>query len=138
MKTLLLLTLTAALMCGCASTNFQSWEGRNSIMEGQGGTREVVDGVDVWTHGEPPRRFEVLGIIEDERNDALIPMAGLKRGIAQKARERGGDAVILVSSASQLRGYYTVANVNSDGFGSATSIPIRRRHSTYVVIKYLG
>jgi hypothetical protein len=60
------------------STDFQSWEGRNSVVEGHGGTRKVVDGMDVWTHGDPPRRFQVLGIIEDERPGGIIPMAQLK------------------------------------------------------------
>jgi hypothetical protein len=107
-------------------------------MEGRGGTKEVVDGVDVWTHGDPPRRFEVLGIIEDERADDWVAMPGLKHDVAQKARQSGGNAVILVSNASQLSGYYSIANVNSYGFGSATTIPLKRRTSTYIVIKYLG
>jgi hypothetical protein len=57
----------AFAFASCTSTNFQSWEGRNSVVEGHGGTRKVVDGMDVWTHADPPRRFQVLGIIEDER-----------------------------------------------------------------------
>jgi hypothetical protein len=94
--------------------------------------------MDVWTHGDPPRRFKVLGIIEDERPGGMIPMAQLKHDIVQKARQNGGNAVILVSSASQLSGYYSIANVNSYGFGSATTIPLKRRSSTYIVINYLG
>ena len=139
----LLLVLT--LLCiGCASSEFQSWEGRNSVVEGRGGTRKVVDGMDVWTYGDPPRRFKVVGIIQDERPGGLIPMAQLKHDIVQKARESGGNAVILVSSASQLAGYYTTGNVSvynyggyGSGFGSATTVPLTRRSSTYVVIKYV-
>jgi hypothetical protein len=132
------------LFIGCTSTDFQSWEGRNSVVEGRGGTRKVVDGMDVWTFGDPPRRFKVLGIIQDERPGGLIPMAKLKHDIVHKARENGGNAVILVSSASQLAGYYTAGSLNTynyggygTGFGSATTIPITRRSSTYVVIRYL-
>jgi hypothetical protein len=73
-------------------------EGGNSVVQGHGGTRKVVDGMDVWTHGDPPRRFKVLGIIEDERSGGMIPMAQLKH-IVQKARQNGGNAVIFVSSA---------------------------------------
>jgi hypothetical protein len=137
--------MVVALLCvGCASTDFQSWEGRNSVVEGHGGTRKVVDGMDVWTHGDPPRRFKVLGIIEDERPGGMIPMAQLKHDIVQKARQNGGNAVIFVSSASQLAGYYTASSASAYGygnsataFGSSTTVPITRRSSTYVVIRYL-
>ena len=37
------------------------------MVQGHGDTRKIVDGMDVWTHGDPPRPFQVLGIIEDER-----------------------------------------------------------------------
>jgi hypothetical protein len=139
----LLVTLTF-LCASCTSTDFQSWEGRNSVVEGHGGTRKVVDGMDVWTHGDPPRRFKVLGIIEDERPGGIIPMARLKHDIVQKARANGGNAVIFVSSASQLAGYYTAGSASAysygnsaSAFGSSTTVPITRRSSTYVVIRYL-
>ncbi len=132
------------VFASCKSTDFQSWEGRNSAVEGHGGTRKIVDGMDVWTHGDPPRRFKVLGIIEDERPGGIIPMAQLKHDIVQKARDNGGNAVIFVSSASQLAGYYTASSASAYGygnsataFGSSTTVPITRRSSTYVVIRYL-
>jgi hypothetical protein len=58
--------------------------------------------MDMWTNGDPPRRFRILGIIDDERPGGLIPMAELKHDIVKKAREHGGDAVILVSSRLSL------------------------------------
>ena len=139
------LLVTLAFLCAsCTSTDFESWEGRNSVVEGRGGTRKVVDGMDIWTHGDPPRRFKVLGIIEDERPGGIIPMARLKHDIVQKARANGGTAVIFVSSASQLAGYYTAGSASAYGygnsataFGSSTTVPITRRSSTYVVIRYL-
>ena len=108
------LAVAILLLIGCTTTEFESWEGRNSVVDGRGGTRKVVDGMDVWTYGDPPRRFQVL------------------------------DAVILVSSTSQLQGYYTAASASAygygnyaSGFGTSTTVPITRRASTYVVIKYL-
>jgi len=47
-----LLLFVALLSVGCASTEFQAWEGRNSVVEGRGGTKTVVDGMDVWTFGD--------------------------------------------------------------------------------------
>lgn len=132
------------LLTGCTNTDFQAWEGGNAVVQGHGGTRKIVDGMDVWTHGDPPRRFKVLGIIEDERPGGMIPMAQLKHDIVQKARQNGGNAVIFVSSASQLAGYYTASSASAYGygnsataFGSSTTVPITRRSSTYVVIRYL-
>ena len=138
------LAIIAAMFASCTSTEFESWEGRNSVVEGHGGTRKVVDGMDVWTHGDPPRRFQVLGIIEDSRPAGIIPMAQLKHDIVAKARQSGGDAVIFASSQAQLQGYYTTGSATAYGFGnyasaygSSVTVPVTRRSSAYVVIKYL-
>jgi hypothetical protein len=137
--------LVVAVACvGCANTEFQSWEGRNSVVEGRGGTRKVVDGMDVWTYGGPPRRFQVLGIIQDNRPGGIIPMAQMKHDIVAKARQSGGDAVIILSSQSQLAGYYTSGSATAYGYGnfasaygSSTTVPLTRHAATFVVIKYL-
>ncbi len=138
------LFVIAAACVSCTNTEFQAWEGRNSVVEGRGGTRKVVDGMDIWTYGDPPRRFQVLGIIQDNRPGGLIPMAQMKHDIVAKARQSGGDAVILVSSESQLRGYYTSGSATAFGYGnyasvygSSVTMPITRHNSTFVVIKYL-
>jgi hypothetical protein len=138
------LLIAAVAFVSCTNTEFQSWEGRNSIVEGRGGTRKVVDGMDVWTHGDPPRRFQVLGIIEDNRPGGIIPMAQMKHDIVAKARQSGGDAVILVSSQSQLAGYYTSGSATAYGYGnfasaygSSTTVPLTRHTAAFVVIKYL-
>jgi len=137
--------LVVSFVCAsCTATDFQAWEGRNSVVEGRGGIKKVVDGMDVWTYGDPPRRFQVLGIIQDERPGGIIPMAQLKHDIVQKARAAGGNAVIFVSSESQLAGYYTAGSASAysygrsaTAFGSSTTVPLTRRSSTYVVIRYL-
>jgi len=137
--------LVVSFVCAsCTVTDFQAWEGRNSVVEGRGGIKKVVDGMDVWTYGDPPRRFQVLGIIQDERPGGIIPMAQLKHDIVQKARAAGGNAVIFVSSESQLAGYYTAGSASAysygrsaTAFGSSTTVPLTRRSSTYVVIRYL-
>jgi hypothetical protein len=143
MREYLLLIATLLICSGCTSTDYQAWEGRNSVIEGRGGTKKVVDGVDVWTNGDPPRKFQLLGIIDDQRPGGIIPMAEMKHDIAKKAREHGGDAVIIISSSSQLAGYYTAANVNTQfygnsatSYGSSTTIPLTRHTSKYAVIKY--
>jgi hypothetical protein len=71
-------------------------------------------------------------------------MAQMKHDIVAKARQSGGDAVIPVSSESQLRGYYTSSNATAYGYGNSVSaygssvtMPITRHNSTFVAIKYL-
>jgi hypothetical protein len=71
-------------------------------------------------------------------------MAQMKHDIVAKARQSGGDAVILVSSQSQLAGYYTVGSATAYGngkfasaYGSSTTVPLTRHSATFVVIKYL-
>jgi hypothetical protein len=130
--------IAVTLLCVGCTTDFQSWESADSVVEGRGGTKKVVDGMDVWTFGDPPRRFKVLGIIQNERPGGPLYVAQLTHDVVKKAREHGGNAVILVTSASQLTGYYSMINVGRYGSGSATTIPVTRRNSTYVVIKYLG
>ena len=134
----------ALVMASCATTDFQAWEGRNSIAQGNGGTRKIVDGIDIWTHGDPPRRFQVLGIIEDSRSGGRIPMARMNHDIVAKARQQGGDAVILVESQSQLAGYYNFGSATAYGYGnsagawgSSTTVPLTRHSATYVAIRYL-
>jgi len=134
----------SATLWSCATTEFQVWEGRNSVAQGNGGTRKIVDGMDIWTHGDPPRRFQVLGIIEDTRPGGRIPMAYMNHDIVAKARQQGGDAVILVENQSQLAGYYTFGDANAYGYGnsawgsgSSTTLPLTRHSATYVAIRYL-
>ena len=124
--------LAVTLLCVSCSNDFQDWELRNSVVEGRGGAKTVVDGMDVWTYGDPPRRFIVLGIIQDSRPEALIPMQQ-KHDIIAKARQSGGDALIKVSSQSQLVGWDTSGSVNA----YITTAPVTRHTATLVVIKYL-
>lgn len=50
-----------------ARAKFVTYEGKDAISEGRGGTKVVAHGVDFWTTGDPPKRFQVLGIITDKR-----------------------------------------------------------------------
>ena len=64
------LLLAAISLAGCASTDYQPLESSGPLVgQGQWGTRKVVDGVDIWTMGAPPRKYRVLGVIHDTRPD---------------------------------------------------------------------
>lgn len=141
----LLLLLSVSLLAACATTTFKAFETREPlIINGTGGTRTVQDGMDIWNSGEPPRKFKVIGIIEDDRPGGVIPMAQLRSDIVRKAREAGGQAVIQVRSQSQIVGYQTMASARATSFGNttaasgmSTSIPFRRNSAQFVVIQYI-
>jgi hypothetical protein len=159
------LLLAVTSLAGCASTDYQPLESRAPLVgQGQLGTRKVVDGVDIWTFGAPPRKYRALGVIHDTRGGGVIPMAQYYHDIAAKVRQYGGDAAIEVASGSQQVGTMAIANstttssgnfsgsgwnyggytrVNgtvtgaSNTFGSATAFPLMKHQGTFLVVKYL-
>ena len=134
----------ALIFCGCASTNYKSFEGKETVFDGNGGTRSTIDGIDFWEYGDPPRKYKLMGIIEDERPGGIISMARLKGDIAKKAKELSADAVIMLGSGSKVRGYVTNASVSSTfngnsaySSGGAISAPVLRNNASFAVIKYI-
>ncbi|MDO9420618.1 MAG: hypothetical protein Q7T66_08150 [Herminiimonas sp.] len=139
----LLLTLIF-ILAGCASTEFKPFEAKNNAFEGTGGTKLVVEGIDVWENGDPPRKYKIIGIIEDERAAAVIPKSMLISDIAKKAKDSGGDAIIKIDSNSQITGFISNAyasgnvygnNANTSSFGATSAV--RRINSRFAVIKYI-
>ena len=119
---LLALLLNAALLVGCASTEYQALESQAPITgQGVAGTRKVVDGVDIWTFGTPPRKYRVLGVINDTRGAGPVPVAGYYSGIAAKVKQYGGDAAIEVSSQRQYIGTTSFANATTTTSGGFTA-----------------
>ena len=62
---LVLLLIAATDVC---AQEFEKWEGKPNVQEGNGGTKKVVNGIDFWADGAPPRRFVLLGYIQDRRH----------------------------------------------------------------------
>ncbi len=153
-----LLSLLAIVMIfsGCASTNYTDWEG-SPIYQGHGGAKKVINGIDLWTDGTPLRTFRIIGVINDERNKAVIPMANFHSDIANLAKKRGGDAAIIVgSSVENVATYFTpvtttgvqtgtIQTYGNTGYYSGsssytssghTAVNVRRQTAKIVVIKY--
>jgi hypothetical protein len=141
-KYLILLLALTALISGCA-TNYYSYSG-SGVLIGQGGASTMVSGIELWITGTPPRKYRVIGYIEDSRPGGPLAMVSRNSQVAAKARSQGGDAVILGDDQSQIVGSISTGNAfaSSNGyFGSAsffgTSAPIVRRTGRYYVIKYI-
>jgi hypothetical protein len=100
------LLVTTVLLCGCSSTKFTEYHG-SEVFQGKGGTMRSVDDIDFWEHGDPDRKYRILGIIEESPGHRL-PFGRVSRvfssgsgdrdsAIAKIAHKRGGDAIIIVS-----------------------------------------
>ncbi len=101
MKRLPLSVLVALLMIGCAETHYQQFEGRNGsqIVEGQGGTKEVVDGYDIWGYGTPPRRYRILGVVSIEDFDNSLGRGRIRDALLGQIKAVKGDGAVAVDAA---------------------------------------
>lgn len=135
------LAIAVAASAAEAKTRYETYEARNSVVEGHGGSRTTKDGVDFWTTGDPPRRYQIIGVIRDNRGTGVLHGNAVgSSGIAKKVREVGGDAVILLNQNSSLKGIWSQGQASAYGnqaYGSALAIPIEERVTTFAVIKYL-
>lgn len=78
-------------------------------MQGTGGTKKMVDGMEIWDNGEPNCRYTIVGIIEDntlENNGAepgtlnilsvasAVSLANREKRLVLEARKNGADAIV--------------------------------------------
>jgi hypothetical protein len=79
-----------------AKIDFAAYEGPPRIEQGEGGTKITKNGIDYWTTGTPPRRYQIIGFVQDRRDE--FSDGGQAIGspkIAKKVKAAGGDAVII-------------------------------------------
>lgn len=98
----LLVALACIGLAACIQAPIQRYEGRPEVRIGNGGAREVVDGVDIWTHGEPPRAYTNIAYTTVESPDGWIGNRMLLSRIAGRVREAGGDAALLGAERTRL------------------------------------
>jgi hypothetical protein len=123
------LILSLALVAGTATaaSDFASYDGNDAVREGQGGTKVTTDGVEFWTSGAPPHRYRVLGVLTDSRSSGVFSGSATGSSVAKHIRSLGGDAAILMSQDSQVRGAFI-----SNGVAGV----IRRNTTQLLVVKY--
>lgn len=118
-----------------AKIDFATYEGPPQITVGSGGTKITKHGIDYWTSGTPPRRYQIIGMVQDKRDEVWDGGHAIgSRSIAAKVREAGGDAIVIQSQ--QEAG-------STGGFGSASgtfgflAMGGSKTITTMLVIKYL-
>ena len=127
-----ILISTLSVLTACTNTTYRAYEARDAVVHGTGGTRDVVDGMDIWQTGDPPRKYLVVGVIDDDRAHGLIQMSARQSDMVTKAKEVGGDAIIKIASGSRVISFQTQGTRSS-----ATTTPLLRNTSCWAVIKYL-
>jgi len=142
LKRLTILAFLVALSApASAGKRFMAYEGRDAVREGVGGTKVTTDGIDFWTTGTPPHRFQVLGIIDDKRGSGLV--AGKAVGahsIAKMIRDAGGNAALVLDQSRAVTGFLyesdaTLYGNTASGSGSAQAV--EKVSTRFVVVKYL-
>lgn len=128
--------------------DFVGYEGKDSIKEGQGGSKKTVAGIDFWSDGLPPFKFKLLGYVTDKRLKSglfgMLSMSSLETDVASEAKKVGGDGVIVVGSEAETTGSVGFAQGNLmqrshgaqfSGFGSTAQV--QKQNSKYAVVQYM-
>jgi hypothetical protein len=128
----------------CVNTKYSAYSG-SAVLIGQGGASHNVNGIDFWVYGTPNRPYQLIGYIEDSRPGGPISMAGREKGIAAQAQAAGADGIIINSDSKEFMGTVSNGFVNGwstgTGFGMSgfgTTVPVIRRNSTFLAIKYIN
>lgn len=127
------LLLTANPALAGASVKFAPYEGKNSIVEGEGGTKVSKNGIDYWNTGAPPRRYQILGVITDKRYDDWDGSAIGSAKVARVVIKAGGNAVIVMNAQIGGGGSYAMPT----GGGSYTALGLDKATTQLIVVKYL-
>ncbi len=120
--------LLACLVAACATTDFQPYEGKAKVFEGEGGTKVSVDGVDFWSNGAPPRKYSIIGMVVSETGAGYGDEAVIRSAVAREVLNRGGHAAVQVTNNTSCSGVLQTA----PGFFAA----MNTKRMQFAVVKY--
>lgn len=120
----------AMLVAGCTllpAVTYEPYGGNANFFGSAGGSKLIVDGIDFWTNGTPPKPFSVVGIATSEVNIADSDDIG-RGAVAGKVRQVGGSAAI------QLTGNTSFSGVLRPSPG--VPVPAGGRQMKFAIVKY--
>jgi len=125
-----ILAVVLLMLSGCAHYTSVSPVNDAATYSGTGGTVDVVGGVDVYSYGEPARKFKIIAVLNNHMLtsatfNAILGSTIVESSMASKAKELGGDAIILRGSSE--------SGLGVDQNGSMTTSATRKA----IVIKYV-
>ena len=136
MKIYTLLAVLLIFLIGCAQTNYQQYEGRNGsqIIEGIGGTKEIVNEYEIWDNGTPPRRYQILGVVSVEDFDNVFGRQRIRAALSEQIKAVGGDAAVVVDTSGGGSGMAMLVGSN----GQMTAGPtFGKKMARWQIVKYL-
>lgn len=104
------------------------------IVEGTGGAKITKNGIDYWTTGTPPRKYQIIGYVQDKRDEEWDGGGAIgSRNIANKVKKAGGNAVIIQSQEEAgSTGSFGTGQIGGLFLGGGSKTITRM-----VVVKYL-
>jgi hypothetical protein len=135
-----MLWVLAFTSCAHVQQQFAAYEGSTNVFKGQGGTKVTSDGVDFWTTGSPPRNYQVLGILTDQRRDQHFAASSFGSDVAAEAKRVGDNAVVILDEGKEFVGTYSTASATVSGrfaSGSGIGVAVRDKITRLLVIKYV-
>lgn len=153
---MLLAPFALAVAMPSHAQEFLIFEGKEVIREGDGGSKKIVNGMDFWVDGAPPKPFMLIGYITDRRHKTglfgMFSMSSLETSVVEVAKKNGGDAVIQISSEAETIGiasnatgntratataYGNTATATGTSFSSGYAAPVQKQQSKYAVVRYV-
>lgn len=125
---LIISLILVSILVGCATVDFQPYEGKNNLYEGEGGTKVVVDGVEFWANGSPPRKYSIIGMVVSEVGSGIGDESIIRSAVASEVKKQGGDAAVQVNNNSSFAGIVRTA----PGFFMATGV----KSMQFAIVKY--
>ena len=124
------------LLAACAQTSFQEYEGRNGpkMVEGEGGTKETIEGYELWGSGTPPRRYQVLGMTVIEDFDNVFGNQRIRSALVSQIKAVGADAAIAIDASG---GGQMVGAAFSSRGAITPAVGFGKKSNRYEIIKYL-
>jgi len=123
--------ILAVLIAGCASlagVDYQPYAGKTNVYQGEGGTKVIVDNVDLWADGTPPSKFSILGVATIAVGAGSSNEDAVRSVIAGKVKEMGGNGAIQINNNPSFSGV-----VRSSPSVLLTNEP---RQLKFAVVKY--
>jgi hypothetical protein len=126
------------MLIGCTTSNFTPYEGAQNWPVSQGALVDRKYAVPVY-YGPPPRPYLVMGSLDIGNATAGSEV----KGAAEKAKELGADAIIVLSHGSSYAGTYSTGSATAYGvgntataYGTGISVPIMRGAASVAVIRW--
>ncbi|MSQ73195.1 MAG: hypothetical protein EXR27_18205 [Betaproteobacteria bacterium] len=124
-----MILLFAAFIAGCATIDFQPYEGKTKILEGEGGTKVVTDGIDFWANGTPPRKYTIIGIVTSEVAAGIGDEGIVRSAVAAEVTKQGGNAAIQINSNTSFTGVIQTA--------PTMYMSTRTKSMRFAIVKYI-